>query len=78
MIVLEVQHERSAWFDYHFIPLSHFLTAIPSAMATDKSTVNGRYNICRYIGSGSFGTDRSFSNILQVSLNVSRKDICRL
>jgi hypothetical protein len=40
-------------------------------MATNKGTVNGRYNICRHIGSGSFGTWLVISNILQASLSMS-------
>jgi serine/threonine protein kinase len=45
-------------------------------MLTNISTVNGRYNICQCIGSGSFGMMSLVSKILQVSLsslNVSRK-----
>ena len=44
-------------------------------MATNKSIVNGRYNVCRYIGLGSFGTRWVFSKILQVSLSMSLGEI---
>jgi serine/threonine protein kinase len=44
-------------------------------MATNKSTVNGRYKICRHIGSGSFGTWLVISKILQVSLSMSLGEI---
>jgi hypothetical protein len=62
----------------------HSLHLSPSdchPMLTNISTVNGRYNICRHISSGSFGMMSLVSKILQVSLsslNVSRRNICRL
>ena len=50
--------------------ISHFLSAIPSGMATSnlQGTINGRYEICRHIGSSSFGMWWVLSWILPVSI----------
>jgi hypothetical protein len=50
-----VQLEHGGYTRHRHVYISHLLTAILSAMPTSISTVNGRYNICQHIGSGSFG-----------------------
>lgn len=56
LFLVDLSSRHATVVDITLSHISHHLSAIPSAMATSKGTINGRYNICRHIGSGSFGT----------------------
>ena len=78
LVDLSSRHAMIVRFKFNQQPHPTSLTfySFPSAMATSKGAINGRYNICRHIDSGSFGACAYLN--LPVSLNISRKNICRL